>query len=166
MIRLATLSDLDYVDYLRKRESSSLGFVPKQTYEQLVSYGRYDIYRKRWLYSELLIYEENKTPVGFCYVSYSGKGNNYAHIFQIVLQPDARRFYRATKIIEHIERVSIKRGLSGIDCRVATDLESNIFWRALGFEVVGIVNSTFLNQKQSKSQRLLFLYQRQILDNQ
>jgi len=39
-------------------------------------------------------------------------------------------------------------------------LESNWFWKASGYIVVGEVVSTWLNQRESKTKRPLFVYQK------
>lgn len=51
-------------------------------------------------------------------------------------------------------------GKDGITCRVAVDLESNLFWRSIGYIPVAQKISTWLNQKESQSRRSLWVYER------
>jgi len=52
------------------------------------------------------------------------------------------------------------RTLTSIKCRVALDLESNFYWKAIGYQPVETVTSTWLNQKESKSKRPIIVYQK------
>ena len=61
---------------------------------------------------------------------------------------------------DEIEREGMIRGNVGIKCRVASDLESNWFWRAIGYEPCALVVSTWLNQRESKSRRPIVLYRK------
>ena len=149
-------SDLRFVDSLRKSEGSALGFIPIAVYESVL--GRKSVAgRDRYRYSRMLITEDNSDLTGFCYVSYSGE---YASIVQIVVRADARRWHRALMMSDEVERDCLRMGKRGIKCRVAYDLESNFFWRAIGYIPVRQVTSTWLNQKESKSKRPLWLYKK------
>ena len=158
ILRYATMDDVKYIDSLRKKEGDALGFMPIQSYYDAIGLNE-NLKRHRYRYAELLVTIDNNDYTGFCYVSYAGKE---CKIFQIVIQEDARRLYRAMLIINHVERQCRIREVGVITCRVAMDLESNFFWRAIGFIPVKEVISTWLNQKESKSKRPLWIYRKEV----
>jgi len=149
-------SDWLYIDHLRKKEGDSLGFVPKDAYLSILEKKPYGG-RYRFLYSGILITEDNGQQTGFCYFSILPP---WAKVFQIVVQEDARRWYRATFMLQEVERRAKENGCVGVKCRVAVDLEANFFWRAMGYEPVKVVTSTWLNQRLSRSGRLLWVYRK------
>ncbi len=154
IIRPAKLNDFAYIDSLRKREGNALGFIPKDCYLSIMSHlpvdGRY-----RHRYSDLMVTVDNDDLTGFCYSTYS---DAIARIVQIVVQEDARRWHRALLLENYVRRKALEVGKSSINCRVAYDLESNDFWKALGYIPTKIVTSTWLNQKESKVKRPLVVY--------
>jgi len=154
IVRDAIPGDLLYIDSLRKKEGSSLGFIPKGAYESII-YKKPINNRNGFLYSRLLVTEDNNDLTGFCYYSFI---SDIINIFQIVVQEDARKWHRALKMIEIVEEDVLRYNRTGIKCRVAYDLESNYFWRAIGFKPMELVISTFLNQRESKSKRPLWVY--------
>lgn len=158
IIRDATTKDIEYIDSLRKREGDSLGFIPIGTYQSVTMKAPVGG-RLRHLYSRLLVTIDNGDLTGFCYASFA---QTKAHIFQIVVQEDARRWYRALLMTDEIEREAKIRGNTYITCRVAYDLESNLFWRGIGYNVIVETVSTWLNQRESKSKRPLIVYEKSI----
>lgn len=161
-MRDATQHDLPYIESLRRKEGSALGFIPASVYEQTATrmLSTTDANpRYRWLYMRLLVVEDNGDLTGFCLCSFA---TEIARILQIVVQEDARRWYRATLMADEVEREAVKRHKNAISCRVAMDLESNFYWRALGYTPVGEVVSTWLNQRESHSKRPLWVYEKRI----
>ena len=147
-------SDFIAIDSLRKSEGDCLGFIPKDVYLSVLGKRRVHE-RDRWKYSNLWVYVDNNEITGFVYFTYYG---DVCKIEQIVIRQDARRWERATAL-ESIARVGAKElNKTGVKCRVAFDIEANFFWRALGYVPVKQVVSTWLNQKESKSRRPLWLY--------
>jgi hypothetical protein len=154
ILRPGKPEDWKYIDSLRKKEGSALGFIPKNCYMSVLAKIP-DGGRKRWEYSQINIIEDNGELTGFCYTTFY---EDIARIFQIVVQEDARRWYRASLLENAVRQEALKRGRTGISCRVAFDLESNFFWRAIGYTPIEQVTSTWLNQKESKSKRPLWKY--------
>lgn len=155
IVRPAIITDLKYIDSLRKKEGKALGFIPKATYQSVITKCPIDG-RKRFRYSRLTVCEDDQVLTGFCYSSFSDQ--YVCHIFQIVVQEDARRWARASLLEQDVRQEANRWQKSGITCRVAYDLESNFFWRAVGYEPIKKVTSTWLNQRESKSRRPLWLY--------
>ena len=154
MIRLGVEEDFSVIDSLRKTEGSSLGFIPKDVYLSVL--GRRRVHeRDRWKYSDIYIYTDNGDVTGFIYYTYFG---DICKIEQIVVREDARRWERATALEQLARNAAKLHGKTGIKCRVAYDLEANYFWRAIGYVPQKKVISTWLNQRESKSKRPLFIY--------
>lgn len=143
IVRCAEEKDWLYIDGLRKKEGQALGFIPRDVYTSVLERRRVHN-RDRWKYQEVLVTTDNGDLTGFSMTSYF---SDMANVFQIVVQQDARRWHRALLMIDQIDAKA--RGLKrrGITCRVAMDLDSNVFWRAIGYSPVGSVVSTWLNQK-------------------
>jgi predicted GNAT superfamily acetyltransferase len=151
LVRDACLKDWSYIESLRRKEGHALGFIPKGAYLSILERQQIDVHH-RYLSSRILVTVDNQDLTGFCYASYAG---DYAKIFQIVVQEDARRWHRALKMVETVEEDARRYGKLGVTCRVAFDLESSFFWRAIGYMPVKQVTSTWLNQRESKSKRPL-----------
>jgi hypothetical protein len=153
-VRTAQPNDWLYIDGLRKREGDSLGFLPKALYASVLE-QRPIANRKRWLYQRLIVTEDNGDLTGFCYWSIHGP---LSRIIQIVVQEDARRLWRASLMTTWVESEARELGKKGVSCRVAADLDSNLFWAALGYSPIDRVTSTWLNQRRSYRGRELFIY--------
>lgn len=154
LLRKGIWSDWNYIDSQRKEESNSLGFLPKAVYESVLKQTRVAD-RDRWKYQDIYITEDNGEQTGFCMVSYF---DSVANIFQIVVRRDARRWHRALLMADEVEKKAKVLGKTGIKCRVAVDLESNLFWQGIGYKQVDTVTSSWLNQRESKSKRPLYIY--------
>ena len=154
ILRPGKIDDWDYIDSLRKRESNALGFIPRNSYTSVLSKTA-DGVRKRFEYVRINVVEDNGDLTGFCYATFH---EIVARIQQIVVQEDARRWYRASMLETAVRDEAIKSNCVGISCRVAFDLESNFFWRAIGYQPIRQITSTWLNQKESKSKRPLWIY--------
>jgi hypothetical protein len=154
ILRPGKIEDWNYIDSLRKRESNALGFIPKNSYTSVLSKTA-DGVRKRFEYIRINVVEDNGDLTGFCYATFH---EIVARIQQIVVQEDARRWYRASMLETAVREEAIKSNCVGISCRVAFDLESNFFWKAIGYQPIRQITSTWLNQKESKSKRPLWIY--------
>ena len=157
-LRDASPNDWLFIDALRKKEGNALGFIPKDAYLSIMEHAP-RANRSRFLYQRLLVTVDNGDLTGFTYASYA---SDWASIIQIVVRSDARRWYRAMLMADEIERDAVRYGKKGITCRVAYDLESNFFWRAIGYIPIKQVVSTWLNQRESKSRRPLWVYKKEI----
>ena len=121
-IRRASLEDLKYLDWLRKKEGDALGFIPMQRYEMEVNGERHGSIYLTW---------DNGDPTGFIYATHSGRGTT--HIIQAAVQEDARRMERASLLVDAVVADGQKRRSWLTSLRCADDLDSNHFWEALGF---------------------------------
>ena len=161
IVRSGLPGDWCYIDSLRKRESAALGFIPKAVYESVLERRRV-ANRDRWKYQRIIVTVDNQDLTGFCMWSVYAE---FSNIFQIVVQEDARRWYRAMLMTDWVESEARQLRKDGITCRVAVDLESNIFWQAMGYIPIEQVTSTWLNQRESQSKRPLWVYKKPFADH-
>ena len=138
-IRFAELKDLPYIVDLSKKESKSLGFIPKIAYEAAITGVKKG---KRWsdvCNDKLFVCECNKDLVGFCLASFGrvNKVNRHGKIAQICLQPDARMLQRGMLLLDSVVEYGYEVFTVGWSCGCADDLESNFFWKSMGWQLVG-----------------------------
>jgi hypothetical protein len=162
IIRPALITDLPAVDAMRKADGNALGFLPLQRYEYVVTKTKQNG-RARWFYEWLLVSTDNGDVTGFVFALFSAAGTK---IEQICVRRDARMMERAKALLVSIERESERRLRPLIKCRVAADIEANLFWRALDYRPIATVTSTWLNLRESKSRRPLIYYEKPLCQMQ
>lgn len=139
MVRAAKLSDIPYIVDLAAKESKCLGFIPKMAYESAITGIKTG---KRWsnvCNDRLWVCENNGDLVGFVLASF-GRTNAYrpvGKIAQICLQEDARLLARGKLLLDKAIKHGLIVGTTEFGCGCADDLESNLFWLAMGFTKVG-----------------------------
>jgi hypothetical protein len=136
IVRMAVLADLPYIIDLVRKESYSLGFIPKIAYEAAITGNKPAT--NRWsnkCNDKLFVIECNNDLVGFCLASF-GKYNaisKMGRIAQICLQTDARMMQRGRILLDNVLAYGKKRGTLRWSCGCADDLPSNIFWQTMGW---------------------------------
>jgi N-acetylglutamate synthase-like GNAT family acetyltransferase len=123
-VRPARLDDVPYIVGLHRKETDQLGFVPQSCYEREIG-GMTN--------GTILIYEENRDPVGFIYATHNRYGVTKVH--QIAIQEDARRMQRASALVGAVERDADWL----VSLRCAADLDAADFWETIGFQLMGQV---------------------------
>jgi len=120
-VRTGGMADLPFMVDLGRKSFDAIGFIPTSRYERIIKgEGR----------STIHIAEANGDPVGFIYATHSSTGTK---IQQCVVQEDARRLKHAKALVS----AASMSADTFIAARCAADLESNAFWRALGFVECG-----------------------------
>lgn len=158
MIRLVKMEDLPYILNLANKERLAVGFIPKPAYESCVTGIKTG---KRWSLTcndKLFVCEENNELVGFVMFSY-GK---IAKCNQIAIQKDARLFERGKALLSAAITHGNLVGIQDFACGCADDLQSNIFWKAMGWVKVG--QRKGINHKNTwkeSSQRTINIYRYQ-----
>mgnify|MGYP003114888240 FL=1 len=129
-VRTSTIKDMLLVDKLQKENANAIGFIQKTIWEDYVWGGKRNFI--------VLICEANAEAVGYVLITPARASYKYAKIQQIAVRNDARRLYYGTALLnvcrqfcEHFARI-------GFTLRCRTDLESNKFWKSLGFEKYGV----------------------------
>lgn len=137
-VRFATSADISYVLSLSKKENRALGFIPKMAYESATTGIKTG---KRWsnvCNDKLFVIVCNGDLVGFCLASFgiplaiSKKGK----IAQICLQTDARKMLRGKKLLDAVIEYGVSQGTLAFSAGCADDLESNFFWRCMGWKKI------------------------------
>ncbi len=139
IVREAKLEDVKYVISLSKKESLSLGFIPKMAYEAAITGIKTG---KRWspvCNDKLFVCTVNDDLVGFCLASFGKRNAIYrkGKIAQICLQEDARKLERGRMLLNSVVKWGLSIGTMSFDAGCADDLESNFFWRSMGWEIAG-----------------------------
>ena len=141
IIRFAKEDDLKYINHLSKLESKSLGFIPNPAYLSAITGIKTG---KRWSLicnDKLFVCECNGDLVGFCLASFGHKHTNVmtrqGKIAQICLQTDARMLQRGRLLLDSVVDYGESIFTFNWTCGCADDLESNIFWKAMGWKKVG-----------------------------
>jgi len=161
IVRNATLNDISYIISLSKKESNSLGFIPKMAYESAITGIKSGDRWSNVCNDKLFIIECNNDLVGFCLASFgiphaiSKKGK----IAQICLQTDARKFLRGRKLLDHVVDYGKTQGTFAFSAGCADDLESNLFWQSMGWIKIAQRNGiSHKNTWKQTSQRLINIY--------
>jgi hypothetical protein len=134
-IRFAKISDLSYIIDLSKKESLSIGFIPKMAYESAITGIKKG---DRWsdvCNDKLFVIECNNQLVGFCLASFGRIGGigKLGKIAQICLQTDARLIQRGRVLLDKVVEYGKTVGTFRWSCGCADDLPSNIFWQSMGW---------------------------------
>jgi len=116
---------LMYIDMLQKQNAEALSFYPKQVFEREQSKGR--------LFLGML----NGEPCGYLYVG-SGGGDVKCH--QVCIQYDARRKLYGAMLATVMEQYANDSHAYSITLRCGFDLDANIFWKEMGYNVIKIVD--------------------------
>lgn len=134
-IRLAKLNDISYIIDLSKKESMSIGFIPKMAYESAITGIKKG---DRWsdvCNDKLFVIECNDQLVGFCLASFGRIGGigKLGKIAQICLQTDARLIQRGRLLLDTVIEYGKTVGTFRWSCGCADDLPSNLFWQSMGW---------------------------------
>ena len=137
IVRTSTINDWIFIDHLQKQNTHAIGFFPRSAFEKGFWSGLQN--------SVLLICEKNADPVG--YLSFtSGHGfMSYARIQQMVVRNDARRLDYGSALIAVSKDFCNTFNRRGFTLRCRIDLDSNAFWKALGFVQYGIAEKGSIN---------------------
>jgi predicted GNAT family N-acyltransferase len=128
-VRTSTIKDMLLVDKLQKENSYAVGFIQKTIWEDYVWGGKRNFI--------VLICEANNDAVGYVLITPAKGSYKYAKIQQIAVRNDARRLHYGKALIEVCRDFCETFARVGFTLRCRTDLESNLFWKNLGFENYG-----------------------------
>ena len=128
-VRNSTINDMLLVDKLQKENSYAVGFIQKTVWEDYVWGGKRNFV--------VLICEANNDAVGYVLITPAVNSYRYAKIQQIAIRNDARRLHYGTALIDVCRQFCEQFGRLGFTLRCRVDLESNNFWKSLGFVKYG-----------------------------
>jgi ribosomal protein S18 acetylase RimI-like enzyme len=129
-VRNGVVSDALLIDKLQKENSYAVGFIQKTVWDKYVFGGERNFV--------VFICEANQEAVGYVLIT-PGKGlMKYAKIQQIAVRNDARRLHYGTALLDVCRQFCEAFNRQGFTLRCRTDLESNKFWKSLGFQNYGV----------------------------
>ena len=125
IVRNSTMTDMLFIDKLQKDNSFAVGFIQKTVWEKYVFGGERNFV--------VFVCEKNNDPVGYILIT-PGKGvGSHIKIQQIAVRDDARRLDYGSALIAVVKDFCNTFNRAGATLRCRIDLESNKFWKALGF---------------------------------
>jgi len=86
----------------------------------------------------VFIAEKNQDMVGYVLLTPGRKPYSYAKIQQIAVREDARRLEYGSALLEVVKDFCNTHTRMGVTLRCRVDLESNNFWKSLGFYLYGV----------------------------
>ena len=113
-----------YAVSLAKKHTDEIGFIPQYRYDQAAADDR------------LFLQSLNDDPCGFLLAG-PMRANTPVHIYQTVIQTDARRILQASHLVDRLAAQAAAADATAILLRVAADLPAVQFWLANGFECLG-----------------------------
>lgn len=130
LVRTSTISDMKLIDKLQKENSNAVGFIQKSIWEDYVFGGKRNFV--------VLICEANADAVGYVLITPGMSEFRYAKIQQIAVRNDARRLHYGTALLDVCRQFCEQFNRIGFTLRCRQDLESNHFWKQLGFQNYGL----------------------------
>ena len=130
LVRTSTISDMKLIDKLQKENSNAVGFIQKSIWEDYVFGGKRNFV--------VLICEANADAVGYVLITPGMSEYRYAKIQQIAVRNDARRLHYGTALLDVCRQFCEQFNRVGFTLRCRQDLESNHFWKQLGFQNYGL----------------------------
>jgi len=150
-VRNATELDVVFIDKLQKDNSHAVGFIQKTIWDKYVFGGERNFV--------VFICEKNADMVGYILLT-PGKGaNTYTRIQQIAIREDARRLDYGSALIAVVKDFCETFNRSGARLRCRIDLESNHFWKALGFRKYGVWEKGKINHVGMKASNDINLWE-------
>ena len=168
-VRFAKPEDLKYIVDLSKKENKSLGFIPKMAYSSAITGIKTGDRWSNVCNDKLWVCECNGDLVGFVLASFGNKNQlqRFGKIAQICLQTDARKLERGKMLLNTVLKYGETINVSKFSCGCAADLESNIFWQAMGWDRVGERKGiSYRNTWKQTSDRVINIYQSKQLTKQ
>jgi GNAT superfamily N-acetyltransferase len=129
IVRNSTMKDMLFIDKLQKDNAFAVGFIQKTVWEKYVFGGERNFV--------VFVCEKNNDPVGYILIT-PGKGvGTHIKIQQIAVRDDARRLDYGSALIAVVRDFCNTFNRAGATLRCRIDLDSNKFWKALGFDQYG-----------------------------
>jgi ribosomal protein S18 acetylase RimI-like enzyme len=156
-VRTSTNKDILLIDKLQKENSNAVGFIQKTVWDNYVFGGQRNFV--------VFICEANNDAVGYVLIT-PGKGAyKYAKIQQIAVRNDARRLYYGSALLDVCKQFCEKFDRIGFTLRCRQDLESNNFWKSLGFKNYGVWQKGKINHVGFKASNDINLWKIELNKN-
>ena len=153
IVRNASYRDAAIVDKLQRDNSYAVGFIQQTIWDKYVFGGERNFF--------VLIVEANNDPVGYTLIT-PGRGmGSYLRIQQIAVRDDARRLHYGNALMSVIERFAREQQRAGARLRCRADLDSNNFWKEMGFTVERVVTKGTVNHVGFKASNDINMWMRE-----
>lgn len=129
-VRTATQEDRNFIDKLQKDNSYAVGFIQSTVWDKYVFGGERNFV--------VFICEKNDDMVGYVLLTPGRGAHTYAKIQQIAVREDARRLDYGSALLHVVKDFCNFYDRIGVTLRCRIDLDSNKFWKALGFHIYGV----------------------------
>lgn len=158
IVRNSTAADLLFIDKLQKDNSHAVGFIQRTIWERYVFGGERNFV--------VFVCEKNNDPVGYILITPGMGVGRYIKIQQIAVRDDARRLDYGSALLAVVRQFCNTFNRAGATLRCRVDLESNHFWRALGFHNYGIWPKGSVNHVGFKASDDINLWRIELNDTQ
>ncbi len=118
---------LKYIEHLQARNSDALGFLPRVVFQRATEAG------------QVFLGLMNGEPCGYIIA-----GSGFQGILrrkQVCIQYDARRRLYGAMLVAAVEQYGEELGCTRSVVHCGSDLEANEFWRSVGYQLVGTLES-------------------------
>jgi GNAT superfamily N-acetyltransferase len=156
-VRTSTIKDMLLIDKLQKDNSYAVGFIQKTVWEKYVFGGERNFV--------VFICEANNEAVGYVLITPGKSSYKYAKIQQIAVRNDARRLHYGTALLNVCRQFCETFHRIGFTLRCRQDLESNKFWKSLGFQNYGVWEKNKVNHVGFKASDDINLWKIQLNKN-
>jgi GNAT superfamily N-acetyltransferase len=158
IVRNSTMSDMLFIDKLQKDNSFAVGFIQKTVWEKYVFGGERNFV--------VFVCEKNNDPVGYILITPGMGVGRHIKIQQIAVRNDARRLDYGSALIAVVTDFCNTFGRLGATLRCRIDLDSNHFWKALGFTNYGTWFKGQVNHVGFKASNDINLWKIELNDRQ
>lgn len=149
-VRTAVEKDQAFIDKLQKENAYAVGFIQSTIWEKYVFGGQRNFV--------VFICEKNNDMVGYVLLTPGRDAYTYAKVQQIAVREDARRLDYGSALLAVVKDFCNTFDRLGVTLRCRTDLESNKFWKALGFHLYGVWEKGKVNHVGFKASKDINLW--------
>ena len=157
VVRTATEADRTFIDKLQKENSYAVGFIQSTIWDKYVFGGERNFV--------VFICEKNDDLVGYVLLTPGRGAYTYAKIQQIAVREDARRLDYGSALLAVVKDFCNTFERIGVTLRCRIDLESNHFWRNLGFSLYGVWEKGKINHVGFKASNDINLWKIDLHDS-
>lgn len=129
-VRTATEKDKSFIDKLQKDNAYAIGFIQNTIWDKYVFGGERNFV--------VFVCEKNDDLVGYVLLTPGRGQHTYAKVQQIAVREDARRLDYGSALLAVVRDFCNTFDRIGVTLRCRIDLESNKFWKSLGFQLYGV----------------------------
>ena len=158
VVRNSTIQDQLFIDKLQKDNAFAVGFIQRTIWEKYVFGGERNFV--------VFVCEKNNDPVGYILLTPGLGVGSYVKIQQIAVRDDARRLDYGSALIAVVKEFCNTFNRAGATLRCRIDLESNKFWKSLGFHKYGIWLKGTVNHVGFKASKDINLWRIELNETQ